>query len=95
MRILHVGVDDVLELLQGFPHDVDILDVQKDELCVLVLIAFVASAGGLWKKADVKIYQKAKKNQKDSELSNQPLKDNFSHFQTRTYFPMFLSPKVN
>lgn len=45
--LLHVGVDDVLELLQGFPHDMDVLDVQEDELSVLILIALVASSRGL------------------------------------------------
>lgn len=47
MRFLHIGVDDVFEFLQGFPHDVDILDVQEDELCVLVLITLIAPSCGL------------------------------------------------
>lgn len=47
MGFLHVGVDDIFEFLLGFPHDVDILDVQEDELCILVLITLVASSGGL------------------------------------------------
>lgn len=47
MRFLHVGVDDVFELLQGLPHDVDVLDVQEDQLRVLVLVALVASSRGL------------------------------------------------
>lgn len=52
MGFFHIGIDDVFEFLQGFPHDVDILDVQEDELCVLVLITFVASTCGLgWQKA--------------------------------------------
>lgn len=27
MRFLHIGVDDIFEFLQRFPHDVDILNV--------------------------------------------------------------------
>lgn len=47
MRLLHIGVDDVFEFLQGFPHDVDILNIQEDELCILVLITLIASSSGL------------------------------------------------
>lgn len=47
VRLLHVGVDDVLELLQRLPHDMDVLDVQEDELCVLVLVTFIAPSSGL------------------------------------------------
>ena len=47
MGLLDVGVDDIFELLQGLPHHVDVVDVQEDELCVLVLIAFVAASCSL------------------------------------------------
>lgn len=47
VRLLHVGVDDIFELFKGFPHNMDILDVQEDELCILVLITLVASSSGL------------------------------------------------
>lgn len=45
--LLHVGVDDVFKLLQGLPHDVDVLDVQEDQLCVLVFVPFIAPSCGL------------------------------------------------
>lgn len=47
MRFLHIGVDNVFKFLEGFPHDMDILNVQEYELCILVLITLVASSCGL------------------------------------------------
>lgn len=50
MRFLHIGVDDIFEFLQRFPHDVDILNVQENQLCILVLIALIPSSCGLGTK---------------------------------------------
>lgn len=47
MRFLHIRVDDIFELLQRFPHDMDILNVKEDELCILVLVTLIASSCGL------------------------------------------------
>lgn len=50
MRFLHVGVDDFFELLQGFSHDVNVLNVQEHELGILVLVSLVAPSCGLEKR---------------------------------------------
>ena len=34
--LLHVGIDDVLELLEGLAHHMDVVDVQEDQLRVLI-----------------------------------------------------------
>lgn len=55
MGFLHIGVDDVFEFLQRFPHDVDILNVQENELCILVLIALIPSPCGLGTEKDTSL----------------------------------------
>lgn len=55
MRFLHIGVDNVFEFLQRFPHDVDILNIQENELCILVLIALIPSPCGLGTEKDTSL----------------------------------------
>lgn len=42
MGLLHVGVDDLLELFEGLAHHMDVMNVQEDQLRVLIgVIPFI------------------------------------------------------
>lgn len=48
MGLLHIRVDNILQFLQWLSHYMDIMDVQKDQLSILICIfALVTPARGL------------------------------------------------
>lgn len=53
VRLLHVGVNNVFQLLQWLPHHMDVVDIQENKLSILIgIFTFITPSCGLGFKTD-------------------------------------------